>query len=782
VSVEITGGAAAHTVGTDALAGLCARLGGERQAVRGLLDLLPLGVMVFGPDRGLLFANSRAVDLCGNAEPALLDVRTERPVPVERTPLSRALRGASSEGEEFMARRIRGPGFVWLECGTHPVGDPGAESLGAVFVFRDITDRKKRESAAESANQLRDFIYHENLAGIVQTTVDGRILDCNDAILKMLGFKTREELFALRSPQIYYDPADRDRMLNLLAASGQLNKHEVCFKRSDGARCWALVNVCMLDAPSGQMGGSIVATVIDITDRKVWEETLRLSEQRFAAFMRYLPGVAFIKDLNGRYVYYNEACRTLFRKNPEDIIGRTDLDIWSREQALRYRENDAAVVVSQRPLEFVEPVAHVGAVHSWLMYKFPIVEAGQVVLVGGIGIDITERTILEEQLTQARKMDALGRLAGGVAHDFNNLLTVISGYGQMALEGVGGVPDDRMIAYLQEILNSARRASALTEQMLAFSRRQAVHPTVLDLGDLLRNMQRMLGRLIGEHVDLTVRTSREPCLIRADAHQIEQVVLNLAVNARDAMPLGGSLEIRCDRLPETLDPAEGSAEPLRILLEVRDTGIGMDEQVRPRIFDPFFTSKEKGTGLGLSMVYGVVSQSKGRIHVDSAPGEGTVFHIFLPEAGSGEGAGDDEDDDEFGEDAEAPADATPGGAETVLLVEDELSVRTLAEAILKRLGYRVLTADSGPSALEIWEDQGEHIDVLVTDVIMPQMSGGDLAQQLRSRHPGLKVLFMSGYTDDMLAGQGVLAGETQLIPKPFTPEALGRKLRDVLDA
>ena len=752
-----------------------------------MLDLLPLGVMVFGEDRSLLFANSRAADLCGKAEPALLDARTERPVPPERTPLSRALRGSSSEGEEFMARRIRGAGFVWLECGACPLGNPSGESAGAVFFFRDITERRKRESAAESANQLRDFIYHENLAGIVQSTVDGRILDCNDAILKMLGFGTREELFALRSPQIYYDPADRDRMLRLLAASGQLNKHEVCFRRSDGARCWALLNVRMLDAPRGQVGGSIVATVIDITDRKVWEETLRLSEQRFAAFMRHLPGVAFIKDLHGRYVYYNEAAWTLFQKKPEEIVGRTDLDIWPRDHALRYRENDAAVVASGRPLEFVEPVVHPDASHSWLMYKFPIVEAGQVVLVGGIGIDITERTILEEQLTQARKMDALGRLAGGVAHDFNNLLTVISGYGQMSLEGVGEVADDRMITYLQEILNSARRASALTGQLLAFSRRQTFHPKVLDLGELLRNMQRMLHRLIGEHVDLTVHTMSEPCLIRADAHQIEQVVLNLAVNARDAMPLGGSLDIRCERLSETLDPAEGSAAPLRILLEVRDTGIGMDEQIRPRIFDPFFTSKEKGTGLGLSMVYGVVAQAKGSIQVETALGEGTVFRVYLPEAeAEAEVETDGEGDGEAGGEIEAGAPArrqgTPRGAETVLLVEDESGVRALAETILKRLGYNVLVADSGPRALEIWKERGERIDILLTDVIMPQMSGGDLAHELRELHPGLKVLFMSGYTDDMLVGHGVLAGETQLIPKPFTAEGLARKLRDVLDS
>ncbi|HVW83304.1 MAG TPA: response regulator, partial [Bryobacteraceae bacterium] len=334
----------------------------------------------------------------------------------------------------------------------------------------------------------------------------------------------------------------------------------------------------------------------------------------------------------------------------------------------------------------------------------------------------------------------------------------------------------RMITFLQEVLNSSRRASGLTSQLLAFSRRQVLQPKVLDLGDLLRNMQRLLQRVIGEHVDLTVRSGHETCLIRADANQMEQVIMNLAVNARDAMPLGGALDLRCERLAEPVEEVAGEgleSGELRILLEVRDTGVGMDEKIRSRIFDPFFTSKEKGkgTGLGLSTVYGIVTQAKGRIEVESVPGEGTVFRIYLPEA-----AGE----------ADVPAaskqSSTPNGKETILLVEDEDSVRTLAETILTRLGYNVLVADCGPAAVAIWEERRGRIDVLLTDVIMPQMSGGDLAHRLREVNPHLKVLFMSGYTDDILASHGVMAGETQLIQKPFTADALGKKLRDVLDA
>src|ERR1019366_1810307 len=438
-----------------------------------------------------------------------------------------------------------------------------------------------------------------------------------------------------------------------------------------------------------------------------------------------------------------------FKKRPDEIVGRTDEEIWPSEEASQYRQNDAKVVSSGRPVEFLEPVTQPDGPHSWLLYKFPIFEDGKVALVGGIGIDVTERRILEEQLTQSRKMEALGRLAGGVAHDFNNLLTVISGYGQLALESLGNTSTERLTVYMQEILNSARRASGMTGQLLAFSRRQTVQPKVLNLGDLLRNIERLLQRMIGEHVDLTVRSGQEPCLIRADAHQMEQVLMNLAVNARDAMPLGGTLEIECALLPEPLE--RPGVAPLSVLLEVRDTGVGMDEAVKAQMFEPFFTSKDKGkgTGLGLSTVYGVVSQAGGEIDVESKPGEGSRFRIYLPLATG-----------EVEELPPVPGDAAPVGLETVLLVEDEPGVRALAETVLRKLGYKVLVADCGEAALDICQQKGSSIDVLLTDVIMPQMSGGDLAHKLREMNPRLKVLFMSGYTDDMIASHGVLAGET----------------------
>jgi PAS domain S-box-containing protein len=517
-------------------------------------DAIPDPLIAFDPNQEIVFVNTEAArylaarglpqDCAGLCRAIkVCDAETQNVLARGQSPVARALLGEAIDGIEYLVRPAPHGTSFWVECGARPVYEKTGAISGAVLLFRDITARKKREFALESTDQLRDFIYQGNVAGIVHSTVDGRILDCNDALVRMLGYSSVEELRAIRSPQLYYDPPERDGLLRRVMVSRELREAEICFRRRDNSRCWALLNIRLLDAQPGQVGGTLVSTVIDITERRLWEETLRQSEERFTAFMRHLPGIAFIKDLAGKYVYYNEASWPQFQLRPEEIVGRTDEDIWPGEDAARHRAYDISVISSGRPVEFVEPTTHADGPHTWLIYKFPIIEDGKVALVGGIGIDITERRILEEQLTEARKMEALGRLAGGVAHDFNNLLTVISGYGQLALESLGDAPPARVTSYLQEILNSARRASGMTGQLLAFSRRQAIQPKIIDLGDLLRNIEQLLQTMIGEHVDLTMRCGHERCLIRADAHQMEQVLMNLAGNARDAMPLGGLLAI-----------------------------------------------------------------------------------------------------------------------------------------------------------------------------------------------------------------------------------------------
>jgi two-component system cell cycle sensor histidine kinase/response regulator CckA len=389
--------------------------------------------------------------------------------------------------------------------------------------------------------------------------------------------------------------------------------------------------------------------------------------------------------------------------------------------------------------------------------------------------DVTERKHLEEQFRQAQKMEAVGRLSGGVAHDFNNLLGVIIGYGEM-MQG-GNLAGDSARSCIEEVLKAAHRAASLTRQLLAFSRQQVLDPRVLDLNAVVRDMEKMLKRLIGE--DIQLRTCLEPSLvsIKADQGQIEQVILNLAVNARDAMPNGGELKLQTSNF--FMDEAFVSRYPYPVrvgeyvLLTVTDNGVGMDPTTRTRAFEPFFTTKEKGkgTGLGLSMVYGVVKQSGGYIDIVSEPGAGATFNIYLPKA------------------EVTPARQYPGserkasldGAETILLAEDELSLRTLTRQQLEICGYRVLEAENASEALDVSQKHAGQIDLLLTDVVMPGLSGRALAEELARQRPQIRVVFMSGYTGQTVGEHGVLAEGSLFLAKPFTSEALARKVRDALD-
>jgi two-component system cell cycle sensor histidine kinase/response regulator CckA len=387
--------------------------------------------------------------------------------------------------------------------------------------------------------------------------------------------------------------------------------------------------------------------------------------------------------------------------------------------------------------------------------------------------DVTERSKLEQQLRQAQKMEAVGRLAGGIAHDFNNLLSVIMSYGELAIEPLKS--GDPLRDDLQEILGAARKATALTRQLLAFSRQQVLQARVIDLGQVIGAMRPMLARILGEDVELAFLTSSESDRVLADPGQIEQVVMNLAVNARDAMPEGGKLTI--DITSAELEAKDvgahlGMTPGPYVMLAVSDTGVGMDAATRARVFEPFFTTKDvgKGTGLGLSTVFGIVKQTGGHVLVESEPNRGTTFKIYLPRTDRAADA-----------DVSPPATTVAGGSETILLVEDEDKVRAVACAILRRKGYRVLEAANGGEAYLVATDFPEKIHLLVTDVVMPRMSGRKLVEHLGPRRPDMKVLFASGYTDDAIVHHGVLDAGVPFLQKPFTPDGLLRKVREVLD-
>jgi signal transduction histidine kinase len=385
-----------------------------------------------------------------------------------------------------------------------------------------------------------------------------------------------------------------------------------------------------------------------------------------------------------------------------------------------------------------------------------------------------EKKALQEQLRQAQKMEAIAQLAGGIAHDFNNLLTIIKGYSQLSLLGLE--EDDPLRGNLNEMGKATDRASDLIRQLLAFSRRQILEVKVLDVNSIIRNLEKMLGRIFGEDIERTTLLAEDLGRIKADPGQMEQVIMNLAVNAKDAMPGGGKLILETanvlsdeEYVQTHIDIKPGSY----VMLSISDTGTGMTPEVKERIFEPFFTTKErsKGTGLGLSTVYGIVKQSGGDIRVYSEPGKGTTFRIYFPRV--------DEPLEEIKERVEPRE--IPRGRETILLVEDDEKVRKLALQILERLGYKVLEASEGNEALAIYEKHRDLIHLMVTDVIMPKMNGREVTHRLMSFHPEMKALYMSGYADDVVLHHGILEKGMNYIQKPFTMEGLARKVREVLD-
>jgi len=424
-------------------------------------------------------------------------------------------------------------------------------------------------------------------------------------------------------------------------------------------------------------------------------------------------------------------------------------------------------ITDVRPSGYGRPTA-------WLVSAYPVRTTDDRLLGTGIAVvDISERKQLEIQLSHAQKMEAVGRLAGGIAHDFNNILTAIKTYSQLLRDGLP--PDDARAIDAREIQKSADRASSLTRQLLAFSRKQLLQPRVIDLNDTVAEMERMLVRLIGEDVELMIRLAPESCWVRADPGQVEQVLMNLAVNARDAMPDGGVLLIETENMVRTgheLDDGLELPPGSYVSLSVRDTGVGMSTETLAHVFEPFFTTKGlgHGTGLGLATVYGIVKQSDGDVCVRSTPGRGTTVDIRLPRLEVGEPGASRADDAPY----------TPNGNETVLLVEDDESLRPLMRRVLETHGYAVLEARHGKDAIRVADGHGGAVDLVITDVVMPEMGGRELAERLASARPSSKILFVSGYTDDVVIRQGILDKGRPFLQKPFTPQELLTKAREVL--
>ncbi len=729
-------------------------------------------------------AGRRMVGLALDADVSRMKIPEFHPAWAARTVLEvglpAAIRDGSWTGESALRTRDGREIPVSQLILAHRSPDGAIEFISTVI--RDISLQKNAIVIQQSEERLRAILEHAPEAMVVLDVRSGKFVEANRATERLLQLD-RGQIIG-RGPTDFgaaVQPDGRSSMQVMTRGiertlAGEVPVYEWMLRTGTGEEKLAEVRGVRLPDPERVL---ILAIVIDITERKRAEEAVRKSEERFQIVARATNDVVWDWDLATQRLWWNENFQTLFgyaageiepgieswesRLHPEDRE-RVLRDIhalidgggqyWSDEYRFRRKDGAYASIFDR----------------GYVLHD----QRGKPVRMIGAMMDLSERRRLEVQLLQAQRLEGIGRLAGGLAHDFNNLLTAIFGHGQHAQLLLADHEEAR--ADIQQILHAAERAAGLTRQLLTFARRQMIQPRPLDLNEVTLQMDRMLRRLIGEQIEVVTSLATGLWLVKADPGQMEQVILNLVINARDAMPKQGRLTIQTanvsldaghSRLYADMQPGD------YVMLAVSDTGIGMDETVMEHVFEPFFTTKDKerGTGLGLATCYGIVKLNGGSLSVESEPGRGSTFKVLLPRARS----------------AVEPmprgtlADAPPG-SETVLLVEDEPLVRAMALMALQEKGYRVLEATHGEEALRVAGEAGGPIHLMVTDVVMPQMGGVELAQRLLQMHPGLRVLFTSGYTEDAIADLTAKHPELAFLEKPFSSDQLVQRVRRLLDS
>ena len=583
----------------------------------------------------------------------------------------------------------------------------------------------------------------------------GRCIDANAAYCELTGWDRADLVGMSSAERNIVKGAERDAVKDRLDSVGSVQEMPVRIQRKNGETRDALLSAVRVDIDGTPHA---MATIVDVTALRRVESAVQESEKRMRDLAEVLDEVFWLTDSEKHQTFYlSPAYERVWGRSRGEVYrdARKWLEAVHPDDRARVLADALPAPTTPREIEF--RIVRPDGSERWIHNKsFPVCDAaGRVVRIAGVAADITERRLLEAELQQAQKLESLGRLAGGVAHDFNNLLVVISTNASILREDL---PEGDTRTMMGEIEDAVARACGLTRQLLAFSRKQVIQAVVLDLNATVADTRKMLRRMIGE--DVALETSLDPELghVCIDPGQLVQVLMNLAVNARDAMPRGGKLAI------ETR--ADGEA----VVLVVRDTGTGMTPEIRARIFEPFFTTKEagKGTGMGLAVVHGIVEQAGGRIEVETAPGAGTTFRILLPATSRPVAA------------AQSASSMIPRGTERVLVVDDDEHLRHAALRALRTSGYDVREARDAESALDLI--RAHALDLLVTDVVMPGMNGRELAEAARARHPELRVLYMSGYTDDSVVRHGVSEGSLELIEKPFRLQDFATKVREVLDA
>jgi PAS domain S-box-containing protein len=737
-----------------------------------VLETISDGLFTLDPEWRFTYLNARAESLLRRSRSELLgkNIWQEYPQATE-TVYYREYHRAAERNERVEFEAYFDVLNAWLLVRISPYAQ------GLCILLQDITARK----VADAQRQEQVSIIDSSFDAILGKTLEGIITSWNPSAERLYGY-TREEVLGQHISLIV--PADRAHelppIMERLRRGERIETFETVRQHKDGS----LVHVSVTIAPIRNAQGVIVgASTIahNITEQKQAEEILRARETRLNGILVSAMDAILSIDAEQNVVLFNAAAERMFRCSAVDALGSPlERFIPARFHALhaRHVENFGKTGVTNRAMGALTPLAGLRADGE----EFPIeatisqIEVQGQKLYTAILRDVSERKRLEEQFLHSQKMEGIGRLAGGIVHDFNNLLAAIMGYAELA--EIEAPNDGPFREYLANVSKAAERAATLTSQLLAFARKQISEPKFIDFNELVLDLEKLLRRLIGEDIALDVVLGERPVVIHVDPSQLAQVLINLAVNARDAMPDGGKITIEVSTLSfsEPYSISRPDIPPGRYAaLHIKDTGVGMTEEVKSHLFEPFYTTKPqgKGTGLGLATSYGIVKQSGGGISVESEPGQGTTFTIYLPCV----------------DESPTPLPALrmlarmPVGTETILVVEDEPLVRGLAVQILRSLNYTTFEASDGQEAIDIVDEMGgvHKIDLLVTDVIMPRVGGHELVLRLSRMKADLKVLYCSGYTDDEIVKKGVLDREAAFLQKPYTPSMLAVKVRQVLD-